>query len=463
MTEIEILKTLNLIKRCLVILILSFTILACSGVGEKYQSPEMPMPQSWTHLKQTPIELHEPRPWWHRYHDPRLNELLEHAKNQNLDIKTVATRIQLAQAQYRTVSGDLFPTAQAQAFPPNGTGVTLTQVIGMTAMLELDLFGRIRQTQVMAQAATEAEQANEQASLARLYAEIIKKYFSLREEQKKIQFLRQHLDSASALVEMMKSRYRQGLISYMHVQQQETLVISKQLEIAQSSAQISLMIHQIEQLTGHFPGQLRRALTQKKSFSINLNSAPIRTNLPSSVLQKRADVLAAERQIAAAHAQVRVAIANLFPKISVGWILGWQTQTLASNIMAINNPDSTAYGIFNAPMLNLSLYRTIDVQRNKKRLAVIAYQLVVMHALFEVNLAQENYQNLQRLNHEYGKLLSKKRLILNLSMNAYQHGLKDYLEVLQAQEDLSRVELMALHHKILVQHAVVDWYTAIGG
>ncbi|MGL5742974.1 MAG: TolC family protein [Legionella sp.] len=107
-------------------------------------------------------------------------------------------------------------------------------------------------------------------------------------------------------------------------------------------------------------------------------------------MRRRSDIIAAEQRVAVAHANIMIAVANLFPQVTVGWLFGWQTQTLATNFIAIQNPDSTLFGPFNAPFFNLSLYRAIDLRKREKVIAVLHYEIAVLRALHDVE-TQYNY------------------------------------------------------------------------
>ena len=189
----------------------------------------------------------------------------------------------------------------------------------------------------------------------------------------------------------------------------------------------------------------------------------VNLGVPSELLRRRPDIIAAERRIAAAHANIRVAIANLFPQISVGWLLGWQTQTIASNLIALQNPESTFFGTFNAPLLNLSLYRNIDLKKREKVLAVLQYEITVLTALHDVETQYNYCLHYKASANHLKQAVDKKQLVLKLANNIYQKGAADFNTVLRSEEDLDLLETAYLHNIVIEQLAKINLYKALGG
>lgn len=437
-----------------------FLLAACSGIGPNYVKPNVPFPSQWIQGNSR-ASVTTSEAWWRQFHDPILNTLIEKQAVCNLELKAAYERVNLAQKEYAIASAQLFPVTGIQTFSPNGTGVKLTQVIALGTLLELDIFGRIRQTRARAAAGLEAEQANHAFSKLNLYAEIATSYLKLREAQTKEAILRQNLHGNQQILLLLKSRYKTGSISYLNLAQQEALIETQLAEIDQIQSLLMAVIHKIEILTGNPPGKLTKQLSPRKPVP-KINT-PIRLGIPSSILNRRPDIIAAERRIAASHADIRVATANLFPTISVGWLLGWQTETLATNILALSNHDSTAYGMFNAPLLNLGLYRTLDLKKQEKVFAILQYQITIMRALHEVETQAQYCVHYQASISHLKRAVEKKRLVLKLATDAYQKGAFDFNTVLRAEEDLNRLEMLHLDQIILYQTARIELYKALGG
>ena len=273
--------------------------------------------------------------------------------------------------------------------------------------------------------------------------------------------MHENLRNHQQVLILLKSQYKAGQSSYINIAQQDALVETQWSEIEQNKAMIIALLHKIELLTGSNPGRLAKKLLLPKP--VPEITQKINLNAPSALLRRRPDIIAAERRVAASHADIRVAIANLFPKITIGWLLGWQTQTLNSALFNLHNPDSTIWGIFNTPLLDLSLYQKITLQKRLKILAILQYQLIIMTALHEVE-TQYNYCQFSRKSAGHLKhAVNQKRLVLKLSKDSYQKGASDFNTVLRSEEDLNSLEMMHLHQVVLYQMARINLYKALGG
>ena len=326
------------IHYCFFILLLELT--GCS-LGPAYQTPDVNIPIHWSQQGTTSPSKSQDDKWWRNFHDPILNELIEEKSTYNLNLKTAEARVDSARAEFAIATSQFFPRANLEALPPNGTGVNLTQVIALMTSLELDLFGRLRQTREHAKTNLEAELANRNFTLLNLYAEIASTYLEFREAQAKNKILHENLNHNQQVLILLKSQYKAGQSSYINIAQQDALLETQRSEIEQNKAMIIALLHKIELLTGNNPGRLAQKLLPPKP--VPEITQKINLNAPSALLRRRPDIIAAERRVAASHADIRVAIANLFPKITIGWLLGWQTETLNSALFNLHNPDYNNY------------------------------------------------------------------------------------------------------------------------
>lgn len=438
-----------------------FLILSACSIGSNYNSPQVRVPSKWSEFHHHQSSLHRCEVWWRQFHDPILNELIEHQAVYNISLQEANARVEVARSEYRVASAQLFPILSLDALPPNGTGVDLTQVLALNAIVTPDFFGKLRQNKQRAQANVEAAQANHDFVLLNLYAEIASSYLELREAQARDLIFHKNIKGNKQILLFLKSRYQTGLINYINIAQQEALVETQLGKLEQNKALIMMLLHKIERLTGKNPGRLASRLLPYKpipqmNHSVNLG-------VPSELLRRRPDIIVAERRVAGAHANIRIALANLFPQINVGWLLGWQTQTLASNIFAVKNPESTFFGTFNAPIINLSLFRDVTFRKNEKRQAVLQYRDVVLNALHDVE-TQYNYCRHYKASLVHLKrAVAQKRLAVKLARNTYRKGLSDFNTVLLSEENLNQLEMNYLHNILIYQLARIDLYKALGG
>ncbi len=434
-------------------------LVSCS-VGPSYIPPTVVVPSTWSGSKkvaQNPSHVF----WWREFNDPLLTELIEQKSLQNLDFKTAHARVLMARADYNIAFAQFFPKASANLLPPDGTGTGLAQLLALSASIEPDLFGKLKENRNLVAANLQANEATEAFSLLNLQAEIASTYLEFREAQQKEMILQSNRKGTQQILQVLNSRYKSGLNNYLDIAQQEALIATQAAELEQNRALMSMISHKLELLTGQLPGGLSRKLSKPQTLPQNLRSVDL--GIPAELLRRRPDIIAAERRVAAAHANIRVATANLFPQVSVGWLVAWQAQTVSSNIISLHNATSSFLGTFNAPIFNLSLLQTVSLREREKVLAVLQYELTVMRALHEVELQASYCGFYQKSAKNLKEAVSKKRLVLKLANNVYQKGSSDFATVYHAEEDVNRLEMAYLHEVVAYQIAKVNLHKALGG
>ena len=444
------------------ILGISMALTGCS-FGPKYVPPTASVPPNWSEggeHDRKPVVSNE-EAWWRNFHDPILNSLIEQHSVYNLNLQVAQERIKTAQAEYAVAVGQFFPIVNIAGLPPSGTGVTINQLIALTTSIEPDLFGRLRQNKKRAQANVNASEADRNFTVMNLYAEIAASYLELRAAQAKNSILSRNLEGDKQILQFVKSRYKAGNTKYIDIAQQNSLIEAQLAEVEQNKAVITAVLHKIELLTGNNPGILAKTLLPVKP--IPRITQTINLGVPSDLLRRRPDIIAAEQRVALAHANIKVAIANLFPQINIGWLLGWQTQTLASNLFAIKNPASTLFGTFDASIFNLASYRVIDVRKREKILALLQYQLTVMSALHEVEEQYSYCKHYSASEKHLRQAVNEKQLVLRLFKNSYEKGAADFGAVLLAEQELNKLENSYLQNIMLLQVAKINLYKALGG
>ncbi|CEG59004.1 efflux transporter outer membrane subunit [Legionella fallonii] len=437
------------------------TLTGCS-FGPKYVPPTASVPTNWTEggANSKPIVNNE-EAWWRNFHDPILNNLIEQHSVFNLDLKVAQQRIETARSEYAIASAQLFPTINIAGLPPSGTGVAINQLIALTTSIDPDLFGKLKQNKQRALANMNVSEADRNFALINLYTEITISYLGLREAQARQSILIHNLAGSKQILQFATSQHKAGQAKYIDIAQQKSLIESQLSKLEQNKAEIMAILHKIELLTGNNPGVLAKKLLPVKP--IPQITQDINLGVPSDLLRRRPDIIAAEQRVAAAHASIKVAIANLFPQINIGWLLGWQTQTLASNLFAIRNPESTLFGTFNASILDLSLYRTIDLKKREKVLAALQYEIVVMNALHEVEIQYNYCKHYKESTRHLREAARHKRLVLRLSKDSYEKGASDFSTVLRSEEELGYLENAYLQSMVMYQVAMVNLYKALGG
>ncbi|STY28941.1 multidrug efflux MFS outer membrane protein [Legionella wadsworthii] len=448
------------------ILTLIALVLNGCAMGPKYVPPTVSVPSTWNH-KLTSQHVKKDEAWWRNFQDPLLNELIEQNAVYNLDLKMAQARVNIARAQYAVAVAQLIPHAGLGASPPTGTGFDINQLIALTGNVDPDIFGKNRQLKQMAKANVQAEQADLEFALINLYSEIASSYLELREAQARNNLLAHNILSNKTTLDFIKSRYKAGYSNQLDMSQQDGLIETQAAELEQNKAVITTLLHKIELLTGNNPGVLAPKLLPPKP--VPQITRTIHLGVPAELLRRRPDIRAAERRVAAAHANIRVAMSNLLPQITIGWLLGWQTQTIAGsiltarNLFTVQNPESTFYGTFTAPLFNVGLFNSIELRKREKIIAVVQYQIAVMRALHEVETQFEYLQNYKNSFHHLKRAVEQKHLVLKLARDAYHKSSTDFSTVLRAEEELNRIEFAYLQNRVRIQITQINLYKALGG
>jgi NodT family efflux transporter outer membrane factor (OMF) lipoprotein len=269
--------------------------------------------------------------WWEIYQDPQLNGLEEQVNISNQDIAVAEAQYRQARALVQAARAGYFPTAAAGAAytrsrgsenvgPARSPGEAISDyLVSGNVSWELDLWGRIRRT-------VESSQANAQASAADLegirlsaQAELAQDYFQLCALDAQKELLEQTVAAYERILTLTKNRYARGVASKADVLQAETQLKSTQAQALDLGVQRAQLEHAVAVLIGKPPSVFSIPVTP---LTQTPPSVPVA--VPSELLERRPDIASAERRIAAANAQIGVAVAAYYPTVSLSGLGGFQ-------------------------------------------------------------------------------------------------------------------------------------------
>jgi NodT family efflux transporter outer membrane factor (OMF) lipoprotein len=404
-----------------------------------------------------PVDNRARGAWWTLFQDPELDALEAKVGGANQNIKAAFARLQEARAATRIARADLFPSltvgssATRQRISQNspsylpGINPTFNNFdIEADLSYEVDLWGRVRNT-------VNAAKANQQASAADLasldleqHAELATDYYTLRSEDAEQVLLDNTVDDYARSLELTEHLYQGGAAAVADVDQARAQLEGARTQAADVALQRSQTEHAIAVLVGENPSRFHLA-----PKPLPQDSAPpqIDLGLPSTLLERRPDVAAAERRVAAANAQIGVARAAYFPVFSLAAATGFDS-TRTSTLL---NAPSRVWSAGPAGLLTVfdaGRHRAQSAQAHAQYDEQVAdYRATVLIAYQEV---EDNLAALRRLEQESlseaaavmatGKALEQARY-------RYKAGLVTYREVattetiaLQAQQ--SRVNIL---------------------
>jgi NodT family efflux transporter outer membrane factor (OMF) lipoprotein len=450
---------------------------ACS-LAPRYRPPELEPSaaayreaQGW---KQATPSDSEPRgPWWSSFHDPTLDELESQVTSANQDLKAAFARLQEARAQTRAARAAQFPGAGADAdvsrtqassnsptYIPHEPPTYNDFLAGVSLSYEIDLFGRVRNTIAGTHAIEQATAGDVAALDLDLHADLAGDYFALRGLDAQQELLDHTVADYQRALSLTEALYRGGMAALSDVQQARAQLEAARTQTEDNRLRRAQAEHAIATLAGR----------QASSFSLapeplqpGLLPPPIDPGLPSQLLERRPDVAAAERRVAAANARIGVARAAYYPVFSLAATAGLDSVSASSWMLAPSRFWSLG------PQGLLPLFDG-GLRRAQSAAAVAAYdeqaadyRSSVLTAFQEV---EDSLAALRRLEHESvseAAAVSATQGALDQANARYRSGLVTYLEVVSTENAALSARLTAIAIQARRLGAGVSLIKALGG
>lgn len=456
-------------------LVLTLLLSGCA-VGPRYTKPAAPAPPTY---KETPLPWKTAQPsdqiargkWWEIFQDPQLNALEEQINVSNENLKAAEAQFRQARALVRFNRAAYYPTVTAgvsaarehlSEHRPLVSTTTQTNVtdlvIPVDVSYEADVFGRVRHTVEAARSNAQASAADLESVRLSLHAELALDYFQMRTLDAEEQLLKSNVTSFERALELTKSRYSGGVASAVDVAQAQT-----QLENTRTQA-IDVLIQraQNEHAISTLIGQPASTFTVAAAA---WNSPPpdIPPGLPSDLLERRPDIAAAERRVAAANAQVGVARAAYFPIFTLTGSGGFESTAITT---LIQGPSGFLTAGASAAVTAFDGGRRRAVSEQARAAydeSVANYRQTILTAFQEV---EDNLAVLRILNDEaqaQQAAVAAAEHSLELSTNRYKGGVVSYLEVTTAQSTALADERAAVDVLRRRMTASVSLIKALGG
>ncbi len=420
--------------------------------------------------------------WWNVFGDAQLNELVNRALAQNLDVEAAAARVREARAQERVAGAGDEPQVGAEAsvtrqrisenaipVPPGSGGggafglpgsEFTTFRIGFDASWELDLFGRTRRTLEAARARTEGAIWSRRDLQVSVAAEVAQNYLRLRTLQRQIANAQAELQRQQRAERLVAARARGGLITGQDLEQQRSERSTAAAAIPALRADVSTRIHALGVLTGQTPEALIADLEQPGA----LPAPPIvPAGLPSELLRRRPDIRQAERELAASTADIGVAVADLYPRFSLTAAPALVSTALGS-LLEWGSRSFSAGGALDWPLFDGGRRRAyVDVANARQDQAVIAYRKSVLTALRDVEDALSRNDSDRRRLADLEDGLRTAIRAEDIANTRYRGGLVTYSDVLLAQQQRLKLEEQVIETRGALARDTVALFKALGG
>jgi len=454
--------------RSLVLAVFSMFLFACA-MGPDYSRPDISTSNSFR-MAEEPKDLPSMAnmPWWELYQDEELQRLIRIALEENKDLKQAVASIDEFQARLYSARMDFAPQLSATGNLPVARlgGVTFpgfpspfAHYVQGALSWEMDIWGRIRRANEASMAELLAREENRRAITLQIVGGVAQSYFDLRQFDMQLEIAKRTLAAWEESVRIGQARLRQGLINKLDVDQFEAERENAAARIAELKRHMIQKENEISVLLGRNPSQIARG----RSLTEQIMPPVVPAGLPSELLQRRPDVVAAEQQLVAATARIGVAKAERFPKLSLTGILGVASPTLTDFVSP-----STSFGVL-APVLTGPLLnaQTLGFQQQaveaQAKQAVAQYEQTVLVAFREVEDALVGVSTAREQAAAQERQVNSLRSALHLANLRYKGGLANYLDVLIAQRSLFVTELALADTHRLHLVSVVQLYKALGG
>ena len=425
-------------------------LLAACTVGPDYVRPSVEAPAAFKEMEgwktAQPRDQELKGKWWEAYNDPLLNSFEEQVdiSNQNLaqaeaQFRQARALVQSARAGYfptlsanasesRSRASSSFSSTQLQSTNPVTRGITKNYLLTLDAVWELDVWGRVRRTVESNEASAQASTSDLEAARLSAQAELAQDYLQLRALDTQKQLLDDTVAAYEKSLQLTQNQYAAGVVSKADVIQAQTQLKSTQAQAIDTGVQRAQLEHAIALLVGK-PASV--FFIASAPLSATLPAVPI--GMPSDLLERRPDVAAAERRVAAANAQIGVAKAAYFPSLTLSASGGYQSPswsnwlTLPSRYWAVG--PQLAEILFDGGLRRAQTAQAIAAYDAN----VAAYRQTVLTGFKEV---EDNLAALRILEQEavvQDEALQAARQAVVLTTNQYKAGIINYLNVVTVQ------------------------------
>ena len=458
-------------------------VLAAAGctVGPDYRPPSVVVVPAWIEAQNIgtdarPVDLLH---WWTEFNDPILDTLVERAIKANLDLAVAQARIREARAQLGALGADLWPTLDvggsyrnirtsqnafaAGRVAPEGGGSLQQDLFrnGFDSSWEIDVFGGTRRRVEAARATVDAAVEDQRGVLVTLLGEVAKNYIDVRAVQRRLAITQDNLKAQRDFLGLTKVRFDAGLASDLEVAQAEGQVQTTAAQIPTLESVLTTTVYRLDTLLGGQPGLLWKELSQPALIPALPPQAQV--SLPVELLRRRPDIRRAERQLAAATAQVGAATADLYPKFSLVGTFGLQsisaTDWFAGQSRFWSIGPTITWPVFDGGKIRAN----IEIRNAQQEQSLRLYEKSVLTGLAEVESALVNYSREQTRYRSLLEAVSSNRRALRSAEDLYVQGLVPFLNVLDAQRSVYAVEDDLAQSEANLAANLVALYKALGG
>ncbi len=466
-------------------------LLAGCTVGPQYKPPENTVTDEWSSIGGAAVSTDELLvDWWKIFKDPILDSYMEQAALHNNDILSAEANILQARAMRKIKASSFYPhidadvngtktyfskngpifyeTVQGVSSPTTGLpfGVEIPQIQNLfnalfDASWEIDLFGKTRRHVEAAQALIESAIAQRDDTLISIMAEIARNYIEVRSFQRKEELVKENITILKKKASIIKKQLEAGYVNQLDKEKIQAMLADEEALLPDIEAEIYRGIYLLSILIGRPP----EALIEELSPHQSLPNIPkmIGIGVRSELLRRRPDIRQSERQLAAATANIGVAIASFFPSLTLLGDGGFQSLKIG-NLFTSMSKTGALGGDLTLPIFRGGhLFGNLRSSQSAAYMATYQYQQTVLKALQEAESALIGYREAIKTASHYQTARYRNQNLVMLSEERYEKGVSPLMEVLDRERELLLSEQTLLNSDTMTLINLITLYKTLGG
>lgn len=450
------------------ILSIVLAVAGCSTFTSTYKVPEPAVKTTWFNIKPHGGSVENLTQWWSQYNDPVLTHLIEVAESQNPNILIAVERINQSRALADINRSQYLPKITAgysdtrNQLQGSNSLTTTNKTSQLNMSWEIDLFGRIKNSQDAAENRYEGTRVAWHDARVSLAADIATVYTQRRQCELLSKYQESDIESRRSTIKVMRAKADAGFTSISELERLEAALIDSENNLDTTQANCQLVAHQLSLLTSLDIGRVLEHLKSSPLSSIPVPDEKTIVPIPAKMLSQRPDIKIAELNLRAAHSDVKVAKISNLPVVQLSGFIG--STILAVGGMSSNFKPWQFVGAASLPLFEGGAgIARVDSAESKYKEAELAYQYKVQNAVKEVEDALVKVHSSRSRIINSSQSLAKYRTYHEAVKAKYLVGMSSLLEM----EDANRVLLGSEQAKAIAQAdfstAWISLYKALGG
>jgi outer membrane protein, multidrug efflux system len=446
-------------------------LLSACAVGPDYKRPEIKAPEEWRIDYPKAAEVANTK-WWEQFGDSALNQLIEEALQNNLDIQAAAARVDRFLGALTTTRSQFFPqfgyaggasrnrasqVGPTPLAPGTNTDYSLYQA-NLNASWEIDLFGRVRRQSENVQAQVYASEQGRRGVILSVVTTTANLYIGLRALDRELEIARSTAQNYADTRQLFQLRFAGGVVSEVELAQIESQYQTALAAIPSFEQQIAAQEGLISVLLGRNPGDIPRGKPIDE-----LVAPAIPAGLPSELLERRPDILQAEQNLVAVNANIGVAKSLYFPSISLTGLFGSLSTTTGEFLKAPSKTWSLAADLAGPIFTFGAIGGQVRSAEAAQQEATLFYQSTILNAFRDTNDALIGSIKKKEEAEAQARRVKALSDYARLARLRFDNGVASYIEVLYAENELFNAELVAVGTLADRYTQLINVYKAMGG